>query len=174
MDQNQRVVVLVEETEAARKALQWAARNFLRGADSITLLHVHPSTRSRSRQKKLRLKGFQLALSFKELCNGIAEAKVEITVMEGDQAASIVSLVNKIGAATLIVGLHDQSFVYQRATAIFGVRSLGCRILAIKQHSTVYDAELSQVEITPLRSEQRASFQVFPCPMWKKRSRRRR
>lgn len=71
--ESQRVVVVVEETEAAQAALKWAVRNFLRGGDCITLLHVYPSTRSVKRQKRMRLRGFQLALSFKDLCTGIAE-----------------------------------------------------------------------------------------------------
>lgn len=46
----------------------------------------------------------------------ILQAKIEITVVEGDQAASVVSLVERIGASTLIIGLHDQSFVYRQVT----------------------------------------------------------
>lgn len=67
-----KIVVVVEEVEAARTALLWALNNLLRYGDLITLLHVFPSPKSKSRTKKksrlLRLKGFQLALSFKEMC----------------------------------------------------------------------------------------------------------
>lgn len=69
------MVVVVEEAPASRAALQWAARNFIRGGDSIALLHVCPPARSRRRRRRLRLGGFQLALAFKDLCNGIAEVK---------------------------------------------------------------------------------------------------
>lgn len=75
---SQKVVVVVEETEAARTALKWAIHNFIRVGDHITLLHVYPSTRSTKRQKSLRLQGFQLALSFQDLCNGIAEVSVSM------------------------------------------------------------------------------------------------
>lgn len=43
----------------------------------------------------------------------LSQAKVEIIVMEGDKGAAVVSFVSKIGASTLIVGLHDQSFLYK-------------------------------------------------------------
>jgi nucleotide-binding universal stress UspA family protein len=71
--ETQRVVVLVEDAPASRAALQWAVRNFIRGVDSIALLYVCPPARSRRRRRGLRLRGFQLALAFKDLCNGIAE-----------------------------------------------------------------------------------------------------
>jgi hypothetical protein len=54
--------------------LQWAIQNFIRASDYITLLHVCPPARLRS----LRLGGFQLALAFRELCNGIAEVNPSI------------------------------------------------------------------------------------------------
>jgi nucleotide-binding universal stress UspA family protein len=108
-----RVVVVVEEAEASRAALQWAVHNYIRCQDSITLLHVCPFVRSRSKRRNLRLRGFQLALSFKDLCNGIAEAKVEIVVTEGEHGDSIISTVNKTGATTLLLGLHDASFLYR-------------------------------------------------------------
>lgn len=67
-----KIVVVVEDVEAARTALQWALHNLIRYGDLITLLHVFPTTRSKSKKKTrlLRLKGFQLALSFKDICNG--------------------------------------------------------------------------------------------------------
>lgn len=66
-----KIVVVVEDVDAARTALQWALRNVIRHGDTITLLHVYHSTRSRSRSKArlLRLNGFRLALSFQEMCN---------------------------------------------------------------------------------------------------------
>lgn len=71
------IVVVVEEAEAARTALEWALRNLLRCGDVITLLHVYSAAaapapaRSRSRKKLrlLRLRGYQLALSFKDICS---------------------------------------------------------------------------------------------------------
>ena len=73
--ESQRVVVVVEDAAAARSALQWAVGNFIRSSDSITLLHVCPPSRSRRKRRRLRLGGFQLALAFKDLCNGIAEVR---------------------------------------------------------------------------------------------------
>lgn len=67
-----KIVVAVEDVDAARTALQWALRNIIRYGDIITLLHVYNhSTRSRSRSKArlLRLNGFKLALSFQDMCN---------------------------------------------------------------------------------------------------------
>lgn len=66
-----KIVVIVEDVEVSRTALQWALHNLLRYGDLVTLLHVFPNFRSRSTKKlrHLRLKGFQLALSFQDLCN---------------------------------------------------------------------------------------------------------
>ncbi|KAL6175356.1 hypothetical protein ACLB2K_051997 [Fragaria x ananassa] len=74
-EQNQaserRIVVVVEDVEAARTALKWALQNLIRFGDFITLLHVFPSSRSKNKNKTrlLRLKGFRLALSFKDICD---------------------------------------------------------------------------------------------------------
>lgn len=76
--ESQRVVVVVEDAAAARSALQWAVGNFIRSSDSITLLHVCPPARSRRKRRRLRLGGFQLALAFKDLCNGIAEVRTDV------------------------------------------------------------------------------------------------
>ncbi|KAL6006910.1 hypothetical protein ACLOJK_032406 [Asimina triloba] len=111
----QQIIAVVEDEEAARSAVRWAARNLFRNGDLITLLHVFPSSRSKNKQKQRtrRLNGFQLALSFKELCVGVPEVKVEIIVTEGDQQAAIASLVRQTGASTLLIGLHEKSFIYR-------------------------------------------------------------
>ena len=157
-----KIVVVVEDVDAARTALQWALHNLVRYGDIITLLHVFPSTRSKSKKKArlLRLNGFQLALSFKDVCNNfpnvsfcysnivtckifvysfmlliifnivvfkllyglidtiivgvVLQTKVEIVVTEGDQeGAKIAAMVREIGASSLVVGLHDQSFLFK-------------------------------------------------------------
>lgn len=66
-----KIVIIVEDVEISRTALQWALHNLLRYGDLLTLLHVFPNLRSRSSNKRrhLRLKGFQLALSFQDLCS---------------------------------------------------------------------------------------------------------
>lgn len=67
-----KIVVVVEDVEAARTALQWALINIIRFGDIITLLHVYHSSTirstiiSRSRGRLLRLNGFRLALSFQD------------------------------------------------------------------------------------------------------------
>ncbi|XP_020526130.1 uncharacterized protein LOC18439528 isoform X2 [Amborella trichopoda] len=130
---HQRIIVVVEDEEVARTALQWAVHNIFRNGDFITLLHVFqpttsllpkntitPSAKKRSkvsasakeRERLTRLKGFQLALSFKDLCNKIPEAKVDIIVTEGEEGPTIASLAKEIGASALILGLHDGSFLY--------------------------------------------------------------
>ena len=158
-----KIVVVVEEVEAAKTALQWALHNLIRYEDIITLLHVYPSSKSKSKKKArhLRLNGFQLALSFKDICNNfpnvsfsysyihvqilffsffgrlfsflcskiviwswlirnrrvVLQTKVEIIVTEGDQedqvGAKIAAMVREIGASSLVVGLHDHSFLYK-------------------------------------------------------------
>ncbi|KAF5468969.1 hypothetical protein F2P56_013075 [Juglans regia] len=122
-----KIVVLVEEEEAARTALKWALQNLIRCGDLITLLHIFPSSSSSSssstsktktKSRLLRLKGFQLALSFKDIiCNNfpnvVSQTNIEIVVTEGDQeGAKISAMVREIGASALVVGLHDQSFLY--------------------------------------------------------------
>jgi len=70
--EERKIVVVVEEAEAARTALKWALHNILRYGDVLTLLHVFPYFSPKSRSKKklrlLRLKGYQLALSFQDIC----------------------------------------------------------------------------------------------------------
>uniref|UniRef100_A0ACD5VEZ6 Uncharacterized protein n=1 Tax=Avena sativa TaxID=4498 RepID=A0ACD5VEZ6_AVESA len=148
--ETQRVAVLVEDAPASRAALQWAVRNFIRGGDSIALLHVCPPARSRRRRRGLRLRGFQLALAFKDLCNGIAEAKVEIVVREGELGETVAAAVGQLKATTLVLGVHDKSFIYSAPSPRDGVSSLGCRVLAIRQRATArhgfMEAELTQIE----------------------------
>ncbi|KAG4392448.1 hypothetical protein AAZX31_04G132600 [Glycine max] len=135
-----KIVVVVEDVNAARTALEWALRNIIRYGDIITLLHVYNhSTRSRSRSKArlLRLNGFKLALSFQDMCNSYPNTKVEIIVIEGDQEGTkIAATVREIGASMLVVGLHDYSFLYKLAMAHShnSIASIfNCRVLAIKQ-----------------------------------------
>ncbi|KAJ0962812.1 hypothetical protein J5N97_027934 [Dioscorea zingiberensis] len=182
--ESQKVVVVVEEAGAARTALEWAVRNYIRGGDSITLLYVCPATRSKKKQRNLRLRGFHLALSFKDLCNGIAEAKVEIIVTEGEKGASVLSLVNQIGASTLVLGLHEHSFLYKVTdpNPILSEDNFKCRILAIKQHRKASDVfihtDFSQIEITRLCTRKTRNFSIrflpFSLGLICRRTRRRR
>ncbi|KAL5751381.1 hypothetical protein ACOSP7_025984 [Xanthoceras sorbifolium] len=133
-----KIVVVVEEVEAARTALLWALHNLLRYGDIITLLLVFPCIKSRSKKKirLLRLKGFQLALSFKEICNSFFNTNVEIIVAEGDEEGTrIAAMVREIGASALVVGLHDHSFLHRLAVAQNNTanNNFNCRVLAIKQ-----------------------------------------
>jgi len=41
------------------------------------------------------------------------QAKVEIVVTEGELGETVVAMVNQLGATTLVVGLHDKSFLYR-------------------------------------------------------------
>ena len=41
------------------------------------------------------------------------QAKVEIVVREGELGETVVATVNQLGATTLVVGLHDKSFLYR-------------------------------------------------------------
>ncbi|XP_010265301.1 PREDICTED: uncharacterized protein LOC104603066 isoform X1 [Nelumbo nucifera] len=196
-----KILVVVEDVDAARMALQWALQNLLRYGDSIILLHVFPPSRSKSKKKQrvLRLRGFQLALSFKDICNTVLDAKVEIVVREGDlEGRTIVSTVREIGASALVVGLHDQSFLYKMGMAHRNITSnlLNCRILAIKQPLTSSTTttrpptplistglEFSQIEIARLCTSvptqappQKIPYQILPSPfhiIWR-RSRKRR
>ncbi|XP_078431263.1 adenine nucleotide alpha hydrolases-like superfamily protein [Wolffia australiana] len=163
------VVVVVEEGEAAMEALRWAVTNFLRRGDWITLFHAFPSTRSRNRKRLLRLRGFQLALSFKDLCNYVPEAKVEIVVKEGETEIAVAALVDEIHASTLLLGLHDNSFLYRISTSQSVMRNLDCRILAIKNQTAnsdeIHGLEFSQVEVTRLWRDvkpQKIPFRILP------------
>lgn len=68
-----RIVVVVEDKEAARTALQWALHNLLRQGDVIVLLHVFspppPRKKKSTAARNLRRHGYHLALSFREICN---------------------------------------------------------------------------------------------------------
>ncbi|KAI9088410.1 hypothetical protein QN277_014573 [Acacia crassicarpa] len=136
MGDARKIAVVVEDVEAARIALRWALHNIVRYGDIITLLHVYPPTRSRSknRARLLRLQGFQLALSFQHICDNFPSTKVEIIVTEGDQdGIKIAETVREIQASMLVVGLHDRSFLYKLATVHNSIASnFNCRVLAIK------------------------------------------
>ncbi|CAA2971124.1 uncharacterized protein LOC111377393 [Olea europaea subsp. europaea] len=161
-----KIVVVVEDVEVARTALQWALNNILRYGDLITLLHVYPSTPSKSKKnlRLLRLKGFQLALSFREICNSFLNTKTEIVVTEGDRdGRRIAAMVSEIGAFALVLGLHDGSFLYRLVMAPNSVAfNLNCKVLAIKQPTpltartiSLQDSSIkmdfSQIEIDTLR-----------------------
>lgn len=187
-----RIVVVVEEVEAARTALQWALHNLVRYGDLVTLLHVFPSTRSRSKKKLRlhRLKGFELSLSFKNICDDFPNTKIEIVVREGDQDGDVIAtMIREIGASELVVGLHDQSFLYKLATAHNNVaNNLNCRILAIKQPLTNAAAphtsitmDFSQIEIAGLQVPDvpppKIRYQIFPSPsgiLWRSKKAMRR
>ncbi|XP_043701273.1 uncharacterized protein LOC122651798 [Telopea speciosissima] len=190
--ETRKLVVVVEDVEAARTALQWALRNLVRFGDLITLLHVFPSSKSKSKKKQriLRLRGFQLALSFKDLCDTFFGANVEIVVREGDQEElTIASVVREIGASELVVGLHDQSFLYKLALAHGNVTSyLNCRIIAIKQqllttedhHHLPMNLDLAQIEIAglwiPPLPPRKIPYQILPSPfsiIWKTKRRKK-
>ncbi|XP_010549149.1 PREDICTED: uncharacterized protein LOC104820410 isoform X2 [Tarenaya hassleriana] len=140
MGEMQRIVVVVEEEEAAKTALQWALHNLLRLGDVIVLLHVFsPPPRRRKKNspaalaaaRLLRLRGYHLALSFRQICDDFFNTNTEIIVREGDEdGKTIAEVVREIGASTLLVGLHQNSFLYRWA-----MRSCECKVLAVKQPS---------------------------------------
>lgn len=167
-----RVVVVVDEVEAGRTALGWAMHNVVRGGDIVTLLHVHPSS-SQARaadlkpvhwqdsgfiegaRRLLRLRGFHLALSFKDLCDLNPEAKVEIIVVEGDQGPTIVALAKKLGASALVLGQQRHGFFWRmlgkKNTPDYCIKNSECLVLAVKHKSgtgvTAYNKMASQIRI---------------------------
>ncbi|XP_022639380.1 uncharacterized protein LOC106767193 isoform X2 [Vigna radiata var. radiata] len=170
------IAVVVEDVDAARTALQWALHNIIRYGDIITLLHVYPLTRSKTKNKArlLRLKGFQLALSFQQdIFNNFSNTKVEIVVTEENrEGMKIVATVRELGASMLVVGLHDHSFLY--------------RVLAINQplaspvSSTNMD--FSHIDISALQvpeiPQAKIKYRICPDPTaiicrlkWSKRRR---
>ncbi|KAF7838608.1 uncharacterized protein G2W53_007090 [Senna tora] len=199
-----KIVVVVEDVEAARIALQWALHNIIRFGDIITLLHVYPPARSRSKNKArlLRLQGFQLALSFQHICDAFPNTKVEIVVTEGDQEGrKIASTVREIQASMLVVGLHDRSFLYNNRLAMAHnsvASNFNCRVLAIKQPApsplmksmvsaaAVLDSstsmDFSQIDLStllqvPETSPPKIPYRICPNPsaiIWRSRRSRRR
>jgi len=197
--------VVVEDVDAARSALQWALNNLVRYGDLVTLLHVFPSSASKNKRKArlLRLKGFQLALSFKDICNTfpnvVLQTKVEIVVTEGDEEGRKISaMVREIGASVLVVGLHEQSFLYKLAMAHDNIGNrLNCRVLGVKQAPSSVPSrtktnvappldsstnmDFSQIEIgrlgVPEIPPQKIPYRICPTPsaiIWRSRKSRRR
>ncbi|XP_010479325.1 PREDICTED: uncharacterized protein LOC104758194 [Camelina sativa] len=146
MEDVRRIVVVVEDKEAARTALQWALHNLLRQGDVIVLLHVFSPPPSRKKKftaaRNLRRHGYHLALSFREICDSFFNTHTEIIVREGDDDGNMIAQVLKeIGASMLLVGLHQNSFLYRWAMSGIDVsRHFDCKVMAIKQPSP----ELSQ------------------------------
>jgi hypothetical protein len=83
------------------------------------------------------------------------QAKVEIVVREGEVGETVVATVNQLAATTLVVGLHDKSFLYRSTNPYERMRRVGCRVLGIRQHATARDgsfnAELTQIETINLQ-----------------------
>ncbi|CAI9754590.1 unnamed protein product [Fraxinus pennsylvanica] len=191
----QKIVVVVEDVDVARTALQWALHNILRFGDLITLLHVYTTTTSKSKKKLrlLRLNGFQLALSFREICDSFLNTKTEIVVTEGDRdGRRIAAMVREIGASTLVVGLHDRSFLYRLVMAQNSVAfNLNCKVLAIKQPTALttrtislqdssINMDFSQIEIATLSVPEvprpKIQYQICPDPsaiLWRSGQSRR-
>ncbi|KAL1564957.1 hypothetical protein AAHA92_07234 [Salvia divinorum] len=177
----EKIVVVVEEVEVAITALKWALHNILRCGDVLTLLHVYPS-KSKKKLRRLRLKGFHLALSFREICSAFPNTKTEIVVTEGDEdGRRIAAVVREIGASTLVVGLHDRSFLYRYLSLQNNsIRHLNCKVLAIKDPTTSTASstisiegrsttmEFSQIEISVLSVPQippkKIPYQICPDP----------
>eukprot|EP00249_Psilotum_nudum_P012575 c23863_g1_i1 orf=130-609(+) len=92
--------------------------------------------RGRSSRRLIRLKGFQLALSFKELCDLNPEVKVEIIVMEGDQGPTIVSSAKRLGASTLIMGYHKPCLFWRilgrKGVPDYCIENSDCQVLIVK------------------------------------------
>ncbi|XP_021911374.1 uncharacterized protein LOC110825225 isoform X2 [Carica papaya] len=177
-----KIVVVVEDVDVARKALEWTLHNLLRYGDLLTLLHVFSPARSGNKKKIrfLRLKGYDLALSFKDICNAaFLNTNVEIVVAEGDEEGrKIAALVREIGASVLVVGLHDNSFLY--------------RVLAIKQPTSApvetatpvtldssTNMDFSQIEISRLQLPDvpapKIPYRICPNPsaiIWRSMSRK--
>ncbi|KAG5032331.1 hypothetical protein GmHk_06G016683 [Glycine max] len=179
-----KIVVAVEDVDAARTALQWALRNIIRYGDIITLLHVyHHSTRSKSKARLLRLNGFKLALSFQDMCNNYPNTKVEIIVTEGDQeGAKIAATVREIGASMLVVGLHDSSFLYKvfaiKQPHVSPVRPM---ISAVSVLDSSTNMDFSQIDLSrlqvPRTPPQKIPYRICPNPsaiIWRSRKSRRR
>ncbi|KAI3807374.1 hypothetical protein L1987_23301 [Smallanthus sonchifolius] len=200
-----KIVVVVEDVEVARTAMLWALHNVLRYGDLVTLLHVFPAnstaggkSRNRKKIRLLRLKGFQLALSFKDICvHSFPNTKIEIVVTEGDEdGGRITDLVRQIGASTLVVGLHDRSFLYRLAMANKNIaNNFNCKVLAIKQpnspltttsrptwsDSCSTSLDFSQIDISTLSIPEvpppKIPYQICPDPsaiIWRSRRRRRK
>ncbi|KAG2314253.1 hypothetical protein Bca4012_064922 [Brassica carinata] len=200
-----RIVVVVEDKEAARTALQWALHNLLRQGDTIVLLHViSPPRKKKSTAARLnRRHGYHLALSFREICDAFFNTNTEIIVREGDEdGRTIAEVVKEIGASTLLVGLHENSFLYRWAMSGIDVtRNFGCKVIAIKQplaeesppgklkgrktsHTTATSDSLtnfdfSQIEISGLQVPEirtpKVPYRLCPSPraiLWRTRPRR--
>lgn len=163
--EERKIVVVVEEAEAARTALKWALHNILRYGDVLTLLHVFPYFSPKSRSKKklrlLRLKGYQLALSFQDICTSCSfNTKIEIVVTEDDpEGEKIVGLVKEIGAFALVLGLHDHSFIYRLSMRHNITKTFNCKVLAIKQPRSSQALTTKSSSSLPLSSS--TSFTSF-------------
>lgn len=161
-DESRRMVVLVDEVKASRAALGWAMLNVVRRGDVITLLHVHSASaaaasassatalnsnlrvggiKGTDRARRLqRLKGYQLALSFKELCDSQnPEARVEILVLEGEQGPTIVSVTKKLKASAIILGQRKRGFLRRilgtEDTPNYCMKHCDCLVLAVRQEA---------------------------------------
>ncbi|CAN8288482.1 unnamed protein product [Cochlearia groenlandica] len=202
MGEVRKIVVVVEDKEASRTALKWALHNLLRHGDVIILLHVFsppPRKKKSTAARLLRRHGYNLALSFREICDAFFNTNTEIIVREGDEeGCTIIEVVKEIVASTLIVGLHQNSFLYRWAMNGIDVeRKFNCKVIAIKQPSPensppgqkilpltatsdcMTNFDFSQIEISGLKvpeiSTPKVPYRLCPSPhaiLWRKKPRR--
>ncbi|XP_047168401.1 uncharacterized protein LOC124837151 [Vigna umbellata] len=122
------IAVVVEDVDAARTALQWALHNIIRYGDIITLLHVYPLTRSKTKNKArlLRLKGFQLALSFQQdIYNNFSNTKVEIVVTEDNREGMKIVATVRCDAKKELWVKDDEGWLTQEDARALNSRQLG-------------------------------------------------
>ncbi|KAF3571296.1 hypothetical protein F2Q69_00058427 [Brassica cretica] len=132
-----------------------------------------------------------------------AVTNTEIIVREGDEdGRTIAEVVKELGASMILVGLHQNSFLYRWAMSGIDVtRNLGCKVMAIKQpsseesppgklkgrmtsHTTATSDSLtnfdfSQIEISGLQVPEirtpKVPYRLCPSPraiLWRTRPRR--
>lgn len=126
----------------------------------------------------------------------LLQTKVEIVVTEENkEGMKIVAAVREIGASMLVVGLHDQSFLYSLAMVHSNIANyFNCRILAINQppesplspmvgvQGSSTNMDFSQIDISGLQVPEppppKVKYRICPDPTAiicrLRRSRRRR
>nr|KJB52952.1 hypothetical protein B456_008G285000 [Gossypium raimondii] len=153
-----KIVVVVEDVDVSRKALQWSLHNLLRYGDLLTLLHVFTATKSTNKKKArlLRLQGYQLALSFKEICNSNF-FNVSESTHPPTPPTPLKSLIKRLVFFVFLYNIVEQTNIEMVVTEgdqegrkiVAMVREIGASVLVVGLHhqSFLYRLALGQDNI---------------------------
>ncbi|RDX62230.1 hypothetical protein CR513_59456, partial [Mucuna pruriens] len=110
-----KIMVVVDSTFEAKGALQWALSHTVQTQDTLVLLHVaRPTGEGRESGAKFNVKGYQLLVDMKSMCEmkrpGVL---VNVVMIEGEEkGVAIVQEAKQQRVSLLVVGQRKRSILW--------------------------------------------------------------